>query len=275
MLYFLRLDQMDQMMPEVNETQIHRLKDGRMNKFESYRDENLMCFGCVELKSSAHLVDQVRVCQTKKNIYFVFEDEEALQRLQKLAKASKDQAKSLYFFFSELLKDDLDYIEDLEEQINDLEDTLLTDDQGDYIGKIVKYRKILLRQKRYYEQIDQVLDGILENDNGLFAEDDLRYFKILDRKIDRLLAHILNLRDYITQVREAYQSQIDISQNNLMKVFTIVTTLTLPLTLIAGWYGMNLQMPEYGLKYGYPIVIGVSIAVIGLLLLFFKKKKWF
>ena len=100
-------------------------------------------------------------------------------------------------------------------------------------------------------------------------------FGFIDKKFDRLLEFVLHLQEYIEQVREAYQSQIDIEQNNIMKVFTVVTSIFLPLTLIAGWYGMNLQMPEFHWAWGYPFVIAVSLSVVVALIVIFKRKKWF
>ena len=94
-------------------------------------------------------------------------------------------------------------------------------------------------------------------------------------RINRLYQGVNNLRDYVTQVREAYQAQVDINQNTLMKLFTVVTTIFLPLTLIVGWYGMNFNMPEYGWSYGYPIVIAISISIVVLCIVWFKKNKWF
>jgi len=93
-------------------------------------------------------------------------------------------------------------------------------------------------------------------------------------RTNRLYQSINNLRDYVTQVREAYQAQVDINQNNLMKLFTVVTTIFLPLTLIVGWYGMNFNMPEYSWKHGYSVVIGISISVIIFCVVWFKKNKW-
>lgn len=59
-------------------------------------------------------------------------------------------------------------------------------------------------------------------------------------------------------MREAYQSQLEIQQNDLMKVFTVVTTVFLPLNLITGWYGMNFgDMPELSWHYGYGSIIVV------------------
>jgi magnesium transporter len=82
------------------------------------------------------------------------------------------------------------------------------------------------------------------------------------------------LWEYINQVRESYQAQIGIEQNNVMKVFTMVTSIFLPLTLIAGWYGMNLQMPEFKWKYGYLFIIATCFLVSIIWFVWFKKKKW-
>ena len=78
------------------------------------------------------------------------------------------------------------------------------------------------------------------------------------------------------QLREMHQTQIDVRQNEIMKVLTIVTTIFMPLTLIAGWYGMNFKnMPELKSPYGYAVVTFVCVFIILVEIWFFKVKKWF
>ena len=60
-----------------------------------------------------------------------------------------------------------------------------------------------------------------------------------------------------------------------MKIFTVITAIMSPLTLIVGWYCMNLNMPEYNFAYSYPIIIFLSLSVIILCIIYFKKNKWF
>ena len=86
--------------------------------------------------------------------------------------------------------------------------------------------------------------------------------------------HVELLREYLVQIRELYQSLIDVQQNKVMSILTVVTTIFLPLTLIAGWYGMNFpNMPEFRWKYAYPVVIIASIFIIAGEIVYFKKKK--
>ena len=94
-------------------------------------------------------------------------------------------------------------------------------------------------------------------------------------RLDRYLGAVRNLQEVVSQLREAYQSQLSIQQNELMKLFTLVTAVFLPLTLLTGWYGMNFaHIPELTWRYGYPAAIVVSAVIVVLLLWRFKKKHW-
>jgi magnesium transporter len=59
-----------------------------------------------------------------------------------------------------------------------------------------------------------------------------------------------------------------------MKIFTVITSIFLPLTLLVGWYGMNLQMPEFNWPFGYPFVILLSVIVVIVSIVIFKRRKW-
>lgn len=93
-------------------------------------------------------------------------------------------------------------------------------------------------------------------------------------RTERLHSYVEEIKEYLKQLRELYQTQIDIQQNRVMTVLTIVTTVFLPLTLITGWYGMNfVHMPELQWKYGYVGVFVLSLLVAGGEICFFKKRK--
>ena len=83
------------------------------------------------------------------------------------------------------------------------------------------------------------------------------------------------LRESCAQLQSLFQAEIDTRQNRIMQILTIVTTIFLPLTLLVGWYGMNfVGMPELTWKYGYPVVVIVSIVTVGISLWVCKKKKF-
>lgn len=179
-------------------------------------------------------------------------------------------------FFSNLLCKDNMILEDLENTISYLEKSVTLDRVKDFNKQFLPLRKALLKLRNYYEQIVNIMEDLEENANSIFEEENLRYFKILKDRVERLANNVQMLRDYASQVREAHQEQMDYRLNNTMKLFTVVTTIFLPLTLIAGWYGMNFKfMPELSWKYGYLFVIGLSILVILFCIWLFKKKKLF
>ncbi|PRR81101.1 CorA family divalent cation transporter [Clostridium vincentii] len=181
----------------------------------------------------------------------------------------------LDIFFDKLTVGDIYALENIEEEISELEESLVNFTDQDYFKQIMVLRKKLLKLKRYYEQFYNIAESVEENENGLIDKKSIKSFRIFTNRLNRLSQSVLNSRDYVSQVREAYQAQVDIDQNNIMKVFTVVTFIFLPLTLLVGWYGMNLKMPEFNWDYGYPFVIILSIIVVLLCVVFFKKKKWF
>lgn len=163
----------------------------------------------------------------------------------------------------------------IEDEIALLENAFLTDRKNIGPGRILVLQKKLLVFKRFYEQLQHVLDDVQETKFNLIDEDNMRLFTLFTRRIDRLLKNVLVLREYVTQVRESYEAETDISLNRIMRLFTVVTVIFLPLTLIVGWYGMNLKMPEYNWSWSYPLVIIVSVIIVVLTILFFRKNKWF
>ena len=139
---------------------------------------------------------------------------------------------------------------------------------------IMKYRKRFNIFHAYYEQLMNMGDVMQTSVNGGLSEEEKAQWQLFSNRAERLHDHVEMLREYLVQIRELYQSLIAVQQNQVMSILTVVTTIFLPLTLIAGWYGMNFpNMPEFGWKYAYPAVIIVSILVIILEIIYFKKKK--
>ena len=115
-----------------------------------------------------------------------------------------------------------------------------------------------------------------ENKNYIFNHEDCRLFSVYEGRVERMYDNTKMLREYTIQMREMYQSQIDISQNQTMKVLTVLTAIFSPLTLITGWYGMNFNlMPETEWKFGYPVIIIVSLIIVIAEIIYFRKKNWF
>ena len=173
-----------------------------------------------------------------------------------------------------LLAGDLRAMEELEQRITKLENVVLSGASGTFHRRLMTVRREVMTYIRYYAQMDGVLYKFLENGNGYFSAEDLRLFQLFRERVGRLESEAENLREHCLQVWELFQAELDLRQNRIMKVLTIVTTVFLPLTLLVGWYGMNFRnMPELSWGYGYPVMIVVSILVVALTIWILKKRK--
>lgn len=181
----------------------------------------------------------------------------------------------LYRFFNKLLRADMDYLDCLETEMNNKEAELLSGRLRNTLEEIINWQRELLRLKHYYEQLDTVFDEMSGNDNDLLSPAALKHILILGARTDRYLNKVDNMRELASQMHATYQAQLSIQQNDFMKVFTVVTAVFLPLTLLVGWYGMNFTyMPELHWQYSYPVVIASSAGIVIFLIWFFKHKKW-
>jgi magnesium transporter len=172
--------------------------------------------------------------------------------------------------------DDIDVLERMERDVIELEDGLITSrvpvkGAG---SRIVALSRALLRMKRYYDQLDMILDSLMALPQGVPGGARARIAG-LGRRVDRLTESVAHLSECVAQAREAYQAQIDIEQNQIMKLFTVISAVFMPLTLIAGWYGMNFDIPEYGWRFGYAYVAALSLMVCALCFVMFRHKRWF
>lgn len=181
----------------------------------------------------------------------------------------------LYDLLECAIADDLPRLEEMEHRLNGIEGTISTEELQAAPDELNEIRGDLLDLRIHYEQLIDLSQELEENENGFFREETLRYFHMFTERVIRLQTLVGGQREYVMQLRDLIQSVIDVRQNRIMTVLTVITSIFLPLTLIAGWYGMNFRyMPELEWVWGYPAVIVISIIIVVLSLLWFRKKKW-
>jgi len=251
--------------------------DNKSVAYENREGYDLISLNILSHKSPLTRINRVCIYLGKNIKLFFCSDADAVVKMIYPAGdiAGIGYCRLLTVFFERLVAQDPAVLERIEHETDTLENALITSKKRNCVNDIISLRKKLMALKKYYEQLLDVLDELQENENKLLDGDSLRRFNIYSRKVERLHQSVLHLRENVTQVREAYQAEVDISLNNIMKIFTVITAIFLPLTLIVGWYGMNLQMPEFSWPFGYPMVIGLCIVVVVFCLIYFKKHKWF
>ena len=181
----------------------------------------------------------------------------------------------LYDLLESTISQDLTMLEKSEHRLNLIEEAILRGEIESYPKEMNEIRGDLLDLRVHYEQMIDLGQELEENENGFFREEDLRYFHMFTERVMRLRDIVSGQREYVMQLRDLMQSQLDVKQNRIMTLLTVITSIFLPLTLIAGWYGMNFRyMPELDWRFSYPAVIAVSCLIVIVCLIWFKRKKW-
>ena len=182
----------------------------------------------------------------------------------------------VYAFLDSIIARDNRVLEDYEFRIHKLEAEIFEGQvDDDFNRRMLDFKTDLLYLRNYYVQFMDVGEELMNNENGLFAEDKLFYFRIFHDKAERLMTNVTMLADNVFQIREAYQSMLDVNLNTTMKVLTVISSIFMPLTLITGWFGMNfVNMPMLRWQHGIPVVVGMCVVVIVGMVVLFRKKKW-
>ncbi len=215
----------------------------------------------------------------EKGIVFIDDTNAAREIIEKIKNSRQWKMpcleRFLYDFLEQIVHEDLPLMEGFDTELNQIEKDILDKGESGHLKEINLIRSEIRELKIHYEQLIDFAQELEENENGFFQEENLRYFHMFSNRMARLYDTASSLRDYTMQLSDLYQSQIDLKQNRIMTILTVVTTIFMPLTLITGWYGMNFTyMPELDSPYGYPVIIVVALVIAVASLLYFKKKKW-
>ena len=167
-------------------------------------------------------------------------------------------------------------LENWEEKIEALEDVILHDPTNSAFNQIYQMKHSLVFLKKAVAPIREMLDNLLKEELDLLKPETLPYIRDVYDHILHILDTIDNYREILLGFIDTFNSIMGNRLNEVMKVLTIIATLFIPLTFIAGVYGMNFGfMPELGWKYGYFAILGLMLVVTVIMMIYFKRKRWF
>ncbi|MFV0529087.1 MAG: magnesium/cobalt transporter CorA [Lachnospiraceae bacterium] len=169
-----------------------------------------------------------------------------------------------------------DTLETLTEKIDELEDKVMQDTSSEYLQDIREIKKSLLRVNKYIWPLRDVAALLGKDSTNLVTAGSEPYYRDVYSHIVQAIDSTETCRELLSSLTDLHLSNTSYRLNNIMKVLTIFSTIFMPLSFIAGIYGMNfVDMPELGLAWGYPVVLLVMLAIALWMIYFFKKKKWF
>lgn len=166
-------------------------------------------------------------------------------------------------------------IYNIEDHLNDIEDNLDYKNSVGLMNKVFGLRSDLLHIRRTVLPMRDLLYRILNSNKLNLAVQEKTYFSDIHDHLAKLTEMVESNRELTADMRDSHMSMNAIRMNNIMMTLTIVSTIFIPLTFIAGIYGMNfVNMPELHWRYGYFIILGFMVAIVLFMFAVFKKRDW-
>lgn len=166
-------------------------------------------------------------------------------------------------------------MEELGERIELLEEEILKKPTTAILEKIQDLKSDILLMRRSVYPLREVLGSLSRDDNKLIMKKTQKFLRDVHDHTVQMIETLEMFRETVTGLKETYHSQLNIEMNKTIRTLTIITTIFIPLSFIAGVYGMNFRhMPELDWKYGYPAVMSIMGIALLLMLYYFRRRKW-
>jgi magnesium transporter len=138
---------------------------------------------------------------------------------------------------------------------------------------------VLLRRTLWPQR--EVVNALLREESELLSRETRLYLRDCYDHAVQIMDLLESYRDVLASLLDVYYSGLSMRLNDIIRVLTLIATIFIPLTFIAGVYGMNFAnphspwaMPELHWYYGYPLILGLMLAVAVGMLFFFRRKRW-
>ena len=166
-------------------------------------------------------------------------------------------------------------LEQLSEQVVDLEEELSGRPRHDALQRIHQFRRDLVVVRKAVWPLREVVAALARDDSELIDERTAPFLRDLHDHTVQVIETVETLRDSVSGLLDLYLSSVSQRTNEIMKVLTVMATIFIPLTFVAGIYGMNFEyMPELQWRWSYPLLWLFMIISAGGMLIAFRRKKW-
>jgi magnesium transporter len=166
-------------------------------------------------------------------------------------------------------------LEKLGENIEALEEDLLENPSPEILQTLHEMKREMIYLRKQIWPIRELINSLVKGESSLINESTGLFFRDIYDHTIQIIDTIESYRDILSGMLDIYLSTLSNKMNEVMKVLTIIATIFIPITFVAGIYGMNFKfMPELEWRWGYFMVWAIIIVVAGIMLWFFKKKQW-
>ena len=166
-------------------------------------------------------------------------------------------------------------LEELESRIEEVEEDLIERVRPEQLHVLYDLKTELAHMRKSIWPLREVCSNLLRGGHDLISDEVIPFLRDLYDHTVQVIESCDSLRENVTSLIDLHLSSVGNRMNEVMKVLTIIATIFIPLTFLAGIYGMNFKyMPELDLPWAYPVLLLLMGAVVVLMLVYFRRKKW-
>lgn len=254
-------------------------------KFEDYETYNFLVLKWIQqIPVSKELaIEQISIIQGA-NLLVSFEEgpDDIFQAVRNRIHGGKGQIRNLgtdylaYALIDAVVDHYFIVLESLGEVIEDFEGHLITHPNPENLHKLHRLKQDMILLRKAVWPCREVIAKLERGESPLLTPATGIYFRDVYDHTIQVIESTETYRDMLASMLDIYLSSMSNKLNETMKVLTMMATLFIPLTFIAGIYGMNFTyMPELEWPWGYPAVLAVMVSLAGGMLWFFRRKHWF
>lgn len=251
-------------------------------KSEDYEENIYTVLKMININEDGVEFEQLSVIFGKNYVITVQEQEgdiyEPIRERIQLSKGEIRKSESDYLAYA-LIDSTVDhyfkFLEELGEEIEELEDEIVGSPKTSTMKKVHTLKLELIMLRRVIWPLREAIGALQRNENKIINKKTKVYLRDVYDHVIYTIDQIETYRDIVSGMLDIYLSSLSNKINEVMKVLTVITTIFMPLSFIAGVYGMNFEfMPELKSELGYPIVLGF-MGIIGIsMFIYFRNKKW-
>ncbi len=278
--FITQLGKAFQLNPLVLEDAVHTTQRPKLDEYENYifgvfkmlylnQEQNVV----VEHLAMALFEKKVLVFQELKDDVF----DGVRHRIRtKTGRIRTKQADYLFFALLDAMVDNYFVVlEHINERIDLLEEEVYENPKPQTAHKIQELKKEVLRIRRYASPIKELVGRLIDTEHHFITKDTKLFLRDINDHCLEINESLQIYREMTMSLMEMYMSNVSNKMNEVMKVLTIMASIFIPLTFIAGVYGMNFEnMPELQWRYGYYGILGVMLLILIFMLIYFKRRRW-
>ncbi len=267
--------------PLVLEDIMHTEQRPKMEDFEDYLFIVLKMFQYDE-KENETKTEQVSIILSSNYIISFQEDEgDVFDLIRERIRTDRGRIRKMgvdylaYSLIDAIVDNYFMVLEKIGERIEDIEDDMIKNPTPEVLHTIHSVKRELIFLRKSVWPLREVISRLERWESPLINKSiDIYLRDVYDHTI-QVIDALETFRDMLSGMLDIYLTSVSNRMNEVMKVLTIIATIFIPLTLVAGIYGMNFKyMPELEAPWGYPMVYAIMLAISAVMLVYFRRKRW-